>query len=285
MTTDSNAPRIVFAGDRQIAVDVLTFLLSRGVTPLGLMLPDRDEASHADELLALCKGITAPDLVWYGKAFRSPQAVEKLRALDLDYILCIHFPLIVPQSVLNVPKEGVLNLHPAYLPYNRGWHTSIWALLDKTPFGATLHFMSEQLDMGDIVHQKELAVNPEDTGDTLYKRAMRLEVEVFKEAWPRLVNHSFGRKPQSENSGTRHDCRDLFRPEIQEIDLDEATRAGDLIDKMRALTTSRLEEASYFVVGGRRYRVQINITPESRCISVVAAGSPARAISKRVKKE
>jgi methionyl-tRNA formyltransferase len=262
MTTDKNALRIVFAGDRQIAVDVLTFLLSQGAIPLGLMLPDRNEASHADELLALCKGIVGPGPIWYGKSFRSPEAVEKLRSLDLDYIICIHFPLVVPQSVLDIPKEGVLNLHPAYLPYNRGWHTSVWALLDETPFGATLHFMSERLDMGDIVHQKELAINPEDTGDTLYKRAMRLELEVFKEAWPRLVNRSFGRNPQDENSGTRHNRRDLFHPSVQEIDPDEVVRAGDLIDKMRALTTNRLEEASYFVVDGCKYRVQICVTPE-----------------------
>jgi methionyl-tRNA formyltransferase len=135
--------------------------------------------------------------------------------------------------------------------------------LDKTPHGATLHFMDEKIDTGDIVHQKELVVSLADTGDTLYKRALCLELEVFKEAWPHLVNRSYTRRPQQEHLQTTHKRKDLALQAVQKIDLDATVRAGDLIDKMRALTTNHSEEASYFVVDGRKYFIQIAIKPES----------------------
>lgn len=254
-------PRIVFAGDRQIGVDVLRFLLDQGVHPLGLMLPEPAGASHSPELLAMCGHLVGAN-VWYGAQFQAPQTIDTLRALDLDYIICAQFPNIVRHNVLSIPKEGVLNLHPAYLPYSRGWHPSIWALLKRTPYGATLHFMDEGVDTGDIVYQKAVTVKPEDTGNTLYRQALALELEVFKEAWPQLVDRSYTRRPQGKDSGTAHRRADLDKSGVREIDPDALVRAGDLIDKLRGLTTNRVDEAAYFVANGKRYRVQVQITPE-----------------------
>jgi methionyl-tRNA formyltransferase len=71
----------------------------------------------------------------------------------------------------------VLNLHPV-LPYNKGWNTPSWAILDNTTYGATLHFMTEALDEGDIIHQKKLEIVFADTANTLYQKALELEKEV-----------------------------------------------------------------------------------------------------------
>ena len=258
MDTNGLASRIVFAGDRQVGRDALALLLEQGIRPLGLILPSKESASHASQLAELCPFLDKR-LIWYGTEFRSQEAIETLHDLELDFIICVQFPLIVPRAILNIPKEGVLNLHPAYLPFNRGWHSAIWAMFDRTPYGATLHFMNEKLDMGDIVHQKEARVTPADTGDTLYKRALELELEVLKEALPRLLDRSYSRTPQDESSGSTRRRNELFTPAIQEIALDNTIPAKELIDKLRALTTNSLDEAGYFVEGGRRFRIQVKI--------------------------
>lgn len=269
-------PRFVFAGDRQIAVDALAYLCSQDARPLGLILPDRATGSHAGALLDLCRHL--PDTrLWFGPQFQTQDAIETLRSLDLDYIICVHFQSIVPSSVLRIPARGVLNLHPAYLPYNRGWHTSIWTILNNSPFGATLHFMSEDLDAGDIVHQKLLAVNPEDTGHTLYQRVLQLELEVFREAWPSLADYSYVRKPQLHKSATAHKRKDLFLSGIQEIDLNQVLLARDLINRLRAFTTDRPEEALFFTIDGCRYRVQIKISKEAQAEARTSAFEAAGA--------
>lgn len=58
---------------------------------------------------------------------------------------------IIPEKVLN--KLSIINLHPSYLPYNKGCHHSFWSIIDKTPFGASIHWMQKELDSGLIIDQ------------------------------------------------------------------------------------------------------------------------------------
>jgi methionyl-tRNA formyltransferase len=252
--------RIAFAGDRQSAVNCLAIVLAGGVKPEALLVSAPDRATHADVLREMT-GLDS-DLVFVGRQFRESAAIERLRSLELDYIIGVHFPYIVPDSVLEIPRVGVLNLHPALLPHNRGWHTPSWAILDETPIGATLHFMDSGLDTGDIVAQTALEIRPEDTAHTLYGRLLELEVELFREAWPLLATGSPPRRAQSADEGTSHSRADLASDSIRRLDLEESARMDDTIRTLRALTTNDVDEAAYFEVDGRRYRVQITITPE-----------------------
>jgi len=256
-----NTIRFAFAGDRDISVKVLSFLLSQNAYPLALMVSHPDRASHAAQLRSMCQYLPT-DLVFVGKEFRSPKGIKRLRELELDYIIAVHFPYIFPKEVLEIPKEGVLNLHPAFLPYNRGWHTPSWSILENTPAGATLHFMDEGIDTGDIVHQRKIEILPNDTAHSLYARIKEAEFGVFKEAWPLLLTKRYLRRPQDPSQGTTHRRKDLLRPEIQKLQLDQLEAIGDTLKRLRALTTNNIRESAYFEVDGKRYHVQIQIFPE-----------------------
>jgi len=245
--------RIAYAGDRDIAVKVLRFILDQNVKPLVLMVPDEEKSTHTENLAALCPHLNDKKIL-RGNEFKSEYGKDLLKKLNLDYIISIHFPYIYPKEILEIPKHGVLNLHPAYLPYNKGWHTPTWAIWDNTPYGATLHFMNEKIDSGNIVHQKILEVYPHDVADTLYKRVEYLELEVFKEAWPILRSFTYKSKPQ-HFEGTFHRKEDIKK--LQYIDLGQ-----DLIRRLRALTTNKVEEAAFFEINGKRYRIQIHVYPE-----------------------
>lgn len=254
----SKALRFAFAGDRDLSVTILRWLVDQGARPLALLVTERGKASHADELVQICDFL-APEDVLRGKSFRKPEHLSRLRELDLDYVIGIHFPYIIPPEVLEVPRLGVLNLHPAFLPYNRGWHTPSWAILEGTPIGATLHFMDTGVDTGDIVHQEQLEVSAGDTAHGLYARLKQLEVDVFKRAWPKLLAGNLRRQQQDPAAGTFHKRSELFTDGVQRICLDDVSRAGDLLCRLRALTTSEPAEAAYYDVAGRRYRVQVVI--------------------------
>jgi methionyl-tRNA formyltransferase len=251
--------RIAYAGDRDISVEVLNFILEQGIRPMALLVPSSKRATHAEELIELCPFLEE-EMIFRGTSFRKDENVEKLGALDLDYIMSIHFPYIYPKSVLDIARHGVLNLHPAYLPYNRGWHTPTWAIYEGTPYGGTLHFMEEALDSGEIVHRKKLEVRPHDTANTLYRRVKQLEIEVFKEAWEGLADFSYQRNAQEEEIATAHNKKEI--ESIREIDLDGESTPRELIRKLRALTTDRISEAAWFSEGGRKYMVQVSISPE-----------------------
>lgn len=252
--------KFAFAGDRDIAVAVLEFMMEEGCRPSALLVSGPDRASHAEDLTSL-SGLPESHVL-SGKEFSSPESVALLRGLELDYIIGVHFPYIISPEVLNIPSMGFLNLHPAYLPFNKGWHTPSWALLEKTPIGATLHFMSEQLDAGDIICQRELEVLPEDTANSLYARLKALEIEVFKEAFSDLKQMKPQRLEQNLSAGTSHLRKELFSPDIQELSLSRQYGLDELLDKLRALTTNNINEAAYFIKNNKKYRIQVTIVKE-----------------------
>ena len=255
--------KIAFAGDRDVSVDVLTALLELGDAPRALLLSDQDRASHDAALVTLCEsaGISPP--VIRGRQLSSAASVEFLQRLELDYIVCVHFPYMLRRPVLDTASRGVLNLHPSYLPYNRGWHTPTWAILDGTPAGASLHYVDESLDTGDIVCQRPATIDPADTAHTLYAKLKTLEVEVFREGWQQIREGNARGTPQAAGPATAHRRLSLFDPAVQRLELDAVVRTRDLLRQLRALTTNRLDEAAYFETGTGRYRVQVTITPET----------------------
>jgi len=251
--------KIAYAGDRDISVKVLEYILQQEVEPLALFISSKKMASHDENLIKLCDHLDDSKIL-RASEFKKEENISKIEKLDLDYIISVHFPYIYPKSVLEIPEHGVVNLHPAYLPYNRGWHTPTWAIHDTTPYGATLHFMEEEIDSGDIIHQKKLEKKLSDTADDLYQRVKKLEFQVFKEGWKDLVNFDYDRKSQNLEKGSKHTKEDIKK--IQKIDLNEKIKAEKLIRKLKALTTNKISEAAYFENEGKKYRVQINIEKE-----------------------
>jgi methionyl-tRNA formyltransferase len=255
--------KIAFAGDRDVAVEALAVLLEMGDRPAALLLSDQDRASHDTALVSLCETVGISPPVIRGRQLADPRAIELLRRLDLDFIVCVHFPYLLRRPVLDTAKSGVLNLHPSYLPYNRGWHTPTWAILEGTPAGASLHYMDESLDTGDVVCQRQSPIDPADTAHTLYRKLKALEIEVFREGWASIRRGLRTGVPQAGAQGTSHRRQALFDAAVQRIDLEAKVPAGDFLRRLRALTTNSLEEAAYFESGGRRYHVQVKIVPEA----------------------
>ena len=244
-----------FAGDRLISVNLLSFLIDQGYKPSFLIVNETKDSSHREELISL-SGLKNRDI--YDIDFLNKN-YSILAEYDTDYIFGIHFPYIISKPLLSIPKVGFLNLHPAFLPYNKGWHTPSWAILDKTKYGATLHFMSNDLDAGDIIAQREIEVKPNVTANELYQSVLKVEEQLFKDSFTNLLTLKPTRTKQVKE-GTSYNKKDLAK--VQEIDLNEKIFASDLIDKLRALTTNNIDEAAYFIVDEKKYRVQVNIVPE-----------------------
>lgn len=246
--------KYAFAGDRKISCNILQFLIQKGYKPSALFVSNHKGTSHAQELMELAN--LDSELVFHGNTFKKSSSIAKMQSLDLDYIFGIHFPYIIPKAILDLPSIGFVNLHPAYLPFNKGWNTPSWAILDKTPYGATLHYMNENIDAGDIIHQKQLDVLPFDTADSLYQRVLKLEEEVFYEAFESLKSLDPPRRKQTQK-GTKYSKSDLNK--VKEIDLDTEQYPSQLIDNLRALTTNNISEAAFFVKDGHKFGIQVKL--------------------------
>ena len=124
------------------------------------------------------------------------------------------------------------------------------------------HFMDEGLDTGDIVCQERIEIGLDETADELYQRVKRLELAIFKKAWPCLMSYKYERQKQKAKAGTMHCKKDIKT--IQPIALNRHVKTEEVIRQLRALTTNDIREAAYFKINNKIFRVQIKIKKDKR---------------------
>lgn len=100
---------------------------------------------------------------------KEPDIIEKLKALEPDVIVTCAFGQILPQSVLDIPKFGTVNVHGSLLPKYRGAAPIQWAIIngdDKT--GITTMLTDIGLDTGDILLKDEIKIPIDMTAGQLH---------------------------------------------------------------------------------------------------------------------
>lgn len=126
-----------------------------------------------------------------------------------DYVISYGYLHILKKDTIDASKNGIINLHISYLPFNRGFHPNLWSFVENTKKGVTIHFVDEGIDTGDIIAQKEvLFKSDEDTLEKTYNR-LRQEIEdLFICNWDNIINKNYLRVRQ-KNKGTFHLKKDL----------------------------------------------------------------------------
>lgn len=184
------------------------------------------------------------------------EQVSLVKDIEPDYLISCGYSYRVPENILDIPTRGCLNLHPGYLPYNRGANPNVWSIVEGTPAGVTLHYMDSGIDTGDIISQREVSTSFSDTGKDLHERLEDAQVNLFKEVWQDVVSGNASSNPQELDAGTYHRTGEF--EEICRLDPDETVQVKGLINRIRALTFPPYDNAK-IEVDGETYYVEINI--------------------------
>jgi methionyl-tRNA formyltransferase len=182
-----------------------------------------------------------------------------IKEIEPEIVISSGFEHKVPEEIIEVPAQGIVNLHPSFLPYNRGSHPNVWSIIDDTPAGVSIHYMVEEIDEGPIIDRKEVRVEPSDTAGKLYSRLQNEMFELFKENWLDIKEGVEGEEQNTETGSTNYE-KDLEK--ASELDLDRKVNAEKFLKKLRGLTWKPYKNA-YFEKYGEKYFVEVEITPES----------------------
>lgn len=111
------------------------------------------------------------------------EMVAALRARGVDLVCLAGFMRILSPVFVGAFPMKIMNVHPALLPSFRGTDAQRQALEAGVKVaGATVHFVTEELDGGPIILQKAVPVRDDDTVETLSKRILRAEHRIYPEA-------------------------------------------------------------------------------------------------------
>ena len=75
-------------------------------------------------------------------------------------MISIGTPRKISKELIDAIPQGIINIHPGYLPHFRGCSAVEWSLLEGFPITNTLHYMSEDYDSGDIIGIYRVNINP-----------------------------------------------------------------------------------------------------------------------------
>lgn len=116
-------------------------------------------------------------------SLKDPAFAEILKGFGADIFVVVAYGRLIPASVFNIPRYGTINLHPSLLPEYRGAAPVEWALINgETVTGVTVQMINEELDAGDIVLSREIAIGDNMTAEELYEIVMLLGAELVVDA-------------------------------------------------------------------------------------------------------
>lgn len=167
--------KLAFCGTPEFAVGTLEAVIAAGHdVALVVTQPDR-AAGRGMEMQAppVKRAATA-----HGIAVVQPEKIknnaelrEQLELARPDAIVVVAYGRIIPPWMLELPRLGCINLHGSLLPKYRGAAPVQWAVANGDAVtGVTTMRLDEGLDTGDILLSEELAIDPEDTSETLLAR-------------------------------------------------------------------------------------------------------------------
>lgn len=196
----------VFIGGKQIGVNCLKQLVAKGIRPavvIGNLDDNGQDKSWHQSLIKQARQYRLKTIK--DKRVGDPAVIKIIKTIKPEIIFCIGGTQIIPLAILNIPKLGCLNIHPALLPRYRGRYSTVHAIFNgEKHAGVTLHWMDSGMDAGPIIKQKKIKINPEDDAKTLYDKVLtRAGAELFTyflERW--LSGKKIIARPQNESQAT-----------------------------------------------------------------------------------
>ena len=142
--------------------------------------------------------------VFQPEKIRNSEAIEELKKYPADVFVVAAFGQILPKEVLDMPRLGCINIHASLLPKYRGAAPIQWSILNGDHItGVTIMQMGEGLDDGDILLQREVEIEKDETGGSLFDKLSIVGAELITEALPKLDRGELKPIPQDPSLATK----------------------------------------------------------------------------------
>ena len=182
--------RLIFLGTPAFAVPTLEKIIDAGHTVLTVISqPDRPKgrgqalAAPAVKEAALRRNLP----VFQPERIRRPEIVAQLAQFQTDAMVVVGYGQIIPQSIIDLPAHGILNVHASLLPKYRGAAPIQWAVVNgETVTGVTTMRIDAGLDTGDMLLRAETAIAPDETAVELGSRLAVMGADLLVETLARI---------------------------------------------------------------------------------------------------
>ena len=226
-----SAGEAVFLGTPQFAVPTLERMVDAGHEVAAVFTqPDRPKGRGQKDAMppvkeaALRLGLP----VHQPERVRRPEVVEQLRALAPEAMVVVGYGQIIPQAILDIPPQGIINVHASLLPKYRGAAPIQWAIArGETRTGVTTMKIDAGLDTGDMLLKWETEIGPEETAVELGERLAVAGADLLVRTLAELADDRAAR--------SRMTRRRRYAPILKKEDgrIDWSMSAGEIVNRVR----------------------------------------------------
>ena len=198
--------RIVFMGTPDFAVPPLNALKESDHDVVAVVTqPDRPKgrgrklAPPPVKEAALAHGYP----VLQPESVRTDDFHARMAELKPDLFIVVAFGQLLPQSLLDIPTIGAINVHASLLPRHRGAAPIQWAIVEgDAETGVTTMMMDKGMDTGDILLMEKTAIAPDETASTLHDRLSTMGAQVLMDTLAQIQAGTLVRIPQDNSLAT-----------------------------------------------------------------------------------
>lgn len=225
--------RLIFMGTPGFAVPSLERLVEAGHDVIAVYTqPDRPKGRGQKESMPPVKeaALRLGLVVHQPLRVRQPEVIAEIAAQAPECIIVVGYGQIIPQSILDIPPKGILNVHASLLPKYRGAAPIQWAIASgETRTGVTIMKIDAGLDTGDMLRTWETAIGPEEAAPELGARLAAAGADLLVETLRDL--DSVVPQPQDHAQAT-------WAPVIKKEDgrIDWSRFAQETLNRMRGFT-------------------------------------------------
>ncbi len=209
--------RIVFAGTPDFSVPPLQKLLESAHQVAAVYTqPDRPSGRGRKSRPGPVKtrALEAGVPVYQPASLKADDEINSLRAQQPDLMVVVAYGLLLPESVLNIPRLGCVNIHASLLPRWRGAAPIQRAIqAGDTESGISIMRMDKGLDTGPVYLTRRITLAADETGGSLHDRLSLLGAEALMEALPGIADGSL--QPVAQNDAAATYAAKLEKKEAQ----------------------------------------------------------------------
>ena len=198
--------RILFMGTPEFAVTPLEHLMLNQFQVVAVYTQPDKPAGRGRSLVP--PPVKKAALVWklpvvQPTSLKEKAVVAELAGFHPDVVVVAAFGQILPQSVLDIPRYGCINIHPSLLPRFRGASPVGAAILAGDELtGVSLMLMDSGLDTGPILAQEQVSISPQDTTGSLTAKLSKIAAQLLPEVLRRWTGGEITPQPQNEAEAT-----------------------------------------------------------------------------------
>lgn len=172
--------KILFFGIYEIGVKTLEELLLLSTVEVVAVITKHDSVYQSDSVIELAQ---KHNLLWFqAKSLNCEYVINTFKQLDFDLIVVAGFHLKIPHKIIKLAKIAAVNIHDSLLPDYRGPNASKWCIINgESKAGVTIHYLTDKLDDGEIIAQREILISETDTSKTLFSKVSLTSAKLLAE--------------------------------------------------------------------------------------------------------